>query len=257
MFGHEVGAQRGDGAAQVRLDGARCDAERCRGAGGIQVEEQPQRHDLPLPFRQPQQRRHDPRIDRAVGRLAGRGPVREHAGVGQRHLPAVAPPPGHVRVQRGTDHPRRRRRMPADRAPARPRPGKGLGHQILRRVPVADAHQDGEQALIFGPAVELREVRSAGSHAHLTHGGRAAVTWAPRSCQPGSQRQPGQVGAAAGAGLVPDPVQVRADRAHADVQPSAICASVSPWATSVTSPAPARSARRVHPPPVPPAGRTR
>ncbi len=30
--------------------------------------------------------------------------------------------------------------------------------------------------------------------------------------------QPGQVGAAAAAGLVPDPVQVRADRAHGDVQ---------------------------------------
>ena len=36
----------------------------------------------------------------------------------------------------------------------------------------------------------------------------------------GLQGQPGQVGAAAAAGLVPDPVQVRADRADADVQVS-------------------------------------
>ena len=36
--------------------------------------------------------------------------------------------------------------------------------------------------------------------------------------QPGLQRQASQVGAAAAAGLVPDPVQVSADGAHADVQ---------------------------------------
>src|SRR5262249_4956196 len=129
------------------------------------------------PFRQPGQRHHDPRIDRAVERLADRGPVRDRAWVGERYLPATAPPPGHVRVQRGPDHPRRRRRMPADRAPARPRPGDGLGHQVLRGVPVADAPQDGEQALIFGPAVELREVRPVGFHALPTHDGIAAVTW--------------------------------------------------------------------------------
>ena len=34
--------------------------------------------------------------------------------------------------------------------------------------------------------------------------------------QPGLQRQAGQVGAAAAAGLVPDPVQVRADGPYAD-----------------------------------------
>jgi hypothetical protein len=44
--------------------------------------------------------------------------------------------------------------------------------------------------------------------------GRMAV----RLYQARSQGQTGQVGAAAAAGLVPDPVQVRADRADADVQ---------------------------------------
>src|SRR5262249_57632979 len=37
--------------------------------------------------------------------------------------------------------------------------------------------------------------------------------------EPGGEGQPGQVGAAAGAGLVPDPVQVGPDGADADVQP--------------------------------------
>jgi len=36
--------------------------------------------------------------------------------------------------------------------------------------------------------------------------------------QAGAEGQAGEVGAAAAAGLVPDPVQVRADRADADVQ---------------------------------------
>ena len=38
------------------------------------------------------------------------------------------------------------------------------------------------------------------------------------SDQAGGEGQPGEVGAAAAAGLVPDPVQVRADRAHGDVE---------------------------------------
>ena len=51
----------------------------------------------------------------------------------------------------------------------------------------------------------------------MTHTGpRGPSGWLD---QAGGQGQPGQVGAAAGAGLVPDLVQVRADGADADVQP--------------------------------------
>ena len=103
--------------------------------------------------------------------------VRHRAGVGHRYLPAAAAPPGDVRVQRGAHHPRRRRRMPADRAPGRPGPGEGLGDKFLRRVLVTDADQDGEEALILGPAVELREVQSLGSHTPSTHNWHAPVTW--------------------------------------------------------------------------------
>ena len=49
------------------------------------------------------------------------------------------------------------------------------------------------------------------------------------------QGQAGQVGTAAAAGLVPDPVQVRADRAGADAQLGGDLALVRPWATSLTS----------------------
>ena len=34
----------------------------------------------------------------------------------------------------------------------------------------------------------------------------------------GREGQPGEIGAAAAAGLIPDPVQVRGDRAHGDVE---------------------------------------
>src|SRR6516162_1757178 len=52
-----------------------------------------------------------------------------------------------------------------------------------------------------------------GSDDPRTPGGRAG--WLDQVCAEG---QAGQVGAAAAAGLVPDPVQMRADRADADVQ---------------------------------------
>jgi hypothetical protein len=48
-----------------------------------------------------------------------------------------------------------------------------------------------------------------------TPAGQAAATWLG---QAGLQCQPGEVRATAAAGLVPDSVQVRADRADADVQ---------------------------------------
>ena len=81
-FGHKVAAQRGDGAAQMGLDGARRDAEHLRGPADVQVEEQPQRDNLPLPGRQPCQGRHDPRIDGIVGRAFGRAQVRHRAKIG-------------------------------------------------------------------------------------------------------------------------------------------------------------------------------
>jgi hypothetical protein len=45
-------------------------------------EEQAQRDDLPLPGGQPQQRRHDPRIDGVVADPAGRGQASQNARVG-------------------------------------------------------------------------------------------------------------------------------------------------------------------------------
>ena len=69
--------------------------------------------------------------------------------------------------------------MPADRAPGRPGPGEGFGHKFLRRVLVIDTHQDGQEAFILGPAVELRKVQSFSSHTPSTHDRRAPVTWRP------------------------------------------------------------------------------
>ena len=66
--------------------------------------------------------------------------------------------------------------MPADCAPRGPRPGEGLGHQILGRVPVTDTHHDGEQAFILGCTVELREVQSLDPHIRSTHNRPTPVT---------------------------------------------------------------------------------
>jgi hypothetical protein len=46
---------------------------------------------------------------------------------------SAAAPPGDVHVQRGANHPRSWCRMPADRAPRGPGPGKGLGDNLLGR----------------------------------------------------------------------------------------------------------------------------
>ena len=102
--------------------------------------------------------------------------VRNQPGVRHRHLPAPPPPPRDVRVQRGADHPRCRRWMPADRPPRRPRTGKGLVHDVLRHVLVADTNQDRTQTSIPGPLVELGEVRSLVSHTYLTHNPRPRPT---------------------------------------------------------------------------------
>ena len=66
------------------------------------------------------------------------------------------------------------------------------GHQILRRVLVAHAHQDGKQALILGPAIEVREIRALGP----TLFQRATAVRrlpAPGPCRPGLPGQPCQV----------------------------------------------------------------
>jgi len=60
-------AQRSDGAAQMRLNGARRDTKDFRGALGIEIEEQAQGNDLALPGGEPQKRRHDLRFDGAIG----------------------------------------------------------------------------------------------------------------------------------------------------------------------------------------------
>jgi hypothetical protein len=69
-----------------------------------------------------------------------------------------------IRIQRGADHPRRRRRMPADLPPRCAGPRESLINKILCRVLITDAHQNRAEALIPGSAVELREVRPLGSH---------------------------------------------------------------------------------------------
>ena len=144
---------------------ARRDAEHLRGAVGVQVKEHSQRDDLPLPGRQPHQRGHDRGIDYTAADPVSARQVREPARIGDRHFPAAAPPPGNVLIQRGADHPRRRRRMPADLPPRCARPGESLINKLLRRVRVTDAHQNRAEALIPGSAVELREVQPLGSHA--------------------------------------------------------------------------------------------
>ena len=93
------------------------------------------------------------------------------------------------------------------------RAGVGTGSRALTR-----------QVLPPGPTPgrdRLTPFARGGGRGQMTHtsldspGGRR-----PRPLDQARGRgQPGQVGAAAGAGLVPDPVQVRADGADADVQP--------------------------------------
>jgi hypothetical protein len=55
--------------------------------------------------------------------------------------------------------------------------------------------------------------------ADVSADGMYEYSCSPKLDQSFGQGQPGQVGAAPGAGLAPDPVQVGADRADADVQP--------------------------------------
>jgi hypothetical protein len=90
----------------MRLDRARRDAEHLCGVVGVEVKEQAQGNHLSLPGGQPQQRGHDPRIDRAAAAVGEGGQVRDRAGIGHWYLTAAAPPPRDVRVQRGAYHPR-------------------------------------------------------------------------------------------------------------------------------------------------------
>jgi len=169
LGGGKVVAQRGESAAQMFLDRAGRDAKNLSGVAGIEVQKQPQGNHLTLPGRQPHQGRHDAGIDRTAGWRRGSWKVRNRGRVWHQHLPAVAPPPGDIRVQRGADHPRCRSRMSANRPPRCPGAGEGFGHQILRPVLVTDTNQDNAKALIPGLPVELCEVQLLGSHTHLTH----------------------------------------------------------------------------------------
>src|SRR5579863_186460 len=73
--------------------------------------------------------------------------------------------------------------------------------------PVTTASFPANESIVMMPTSTYQSRAPAGSPA-----GVEPPT--PRLDQAGTERQAGQVGAAAAAGLVPDPVQVRADRAH-------------------------------------------
>jgi hypothetical protein len=60
----DVVAQRSERPGQMFFDGAGRNAEQLGGAAGIHVEAEPQGDHLPLPDRQPQQRRHNRRTER-------------------------------------------------------------------------------------------------------------------------------------------------------------------------------------------------
>jgi hypothetical protein len=59
--------------------------------------------------------------------------------------------------------------MSAHGAPRRPRAGERFIHEFLRGVLVADADQDGAQALIGGASVESREFLLFDPHTPSTH----------------------------------------------------------------------------------------
>src|SRR5215469_3987411 len=59
--------------------------------------------------------------------------------------------------------------MAESRMPGCPRPGICLSHELLSQVPLTHAHEDRAQAVILGPAVEVREVESLVSHTRSTH----------------------------------------------------------------------------------------
>ena len=60
----------------------------------------------------------------------------------------------HLALPSGKPQHGRRHRVPADRAPGRPRPRKGLGDKVLRRIPVTDAHHHGAETVVLGRAVK-------------------------------------------------------------------------------------------------------
>jgi hypothetical protein len=70
----------------------------------------------------------------------------------------VPPPPGHMRIERGSYDPRVRWRVLAHLVPGHPRLGERLGHQVLGELPVTHVDQDDPQAVIPGSSVELGEV---------------------------------------------------------------------------------------------------
>src|SRR5579859_8188995 len=108
------------------------------------------------------------RINRVLGGCGSRGPVCQHARVGDRYFPAAAPPPGDVQVQRGAHHPRCGRRVPADGAPGGAGPGEGLSNKLLGAVLITDDDRDRAQAVVPETPVELGEVQALGSHAYPT-----------------------------------------------------------------------------------------
>ncbi len=66
--------------------------------------------------------------------------------------------------------------LDAHGVPGRPGAGECLIHQFPRGVLVTDAGEDSPQAVIGGAAIELREVRLLGPHAHPTHDRGVPIT---------------------------------------------------------------------------------
>src|SRR5205807_2284243 len=101
-------------------------------------------------------------IEVEAGRTLGLRAVQEslrRAAVNRQFAPA-SPPPRHVSVQRGPDHPGPRHRVLAYLAPGQPGPRERFRHEILSELPVADADQHNPQAVIPAGGVKLGELVS-------------------------------------------------------------------------------------------------
>jgi hypothetical protein len=163
----------------------------------------------------------------------------------QRHLPAAnANRTGHLGATACATAgvapgplPQPRGGVPGRGARMRSRAGTRCEHDGLLPVPTGPVPgltgrfaQPGSTGA--GAGLPLSRGRAArGRTTHSQRGGRRPAG----SDQSGGEGQAGQVGAAAAAGLVPDPVQVRADGADADVQLGGDLGVGAAAATRVTS----------------------
>src|SRR6202022_4053731 len=91
-------------------------------------------------------------------------------------------------VERRTNDPRVRCRMPADAVPRHPGSGERLGDQILGQLPIARTGQDRPQAYIPAGLVELLELQLL--HTPYTLEGRDPLTGTFRSHVPQPRESP-------------------------------------------------------------------